>query len=135
MSTPFAILINVNSELSLSTAETLLIQIAAELTPFPGKFPCTFFFYNTRILYFVPVVQRIERRFPKTKRMFYHTPSAVVLITQISFLNHVGPPRSRLNILTFHFSKFISFAAYFLSLERENGGQILLLTLFDENKV
>ena len=65
MSTPFAILINVNSELSLSTAETLLIQIAAELAPFPGKFPCTFFFYNTRILYFVPVVQRIERRFPK----------------------------------------------------------------------
>ena len=33
----------------------------------------------------VPVVQRREQGFPKTKRMFYHTSSAVVSTTQIAF--------------------------------------------------
>jgi hypothetical protein len=32
-----------------------------------------------------PKVQRIERRFPKTKPMFYHTSSAIVSTTQIAF--------------------------------------------------
>jgi signal transduction histidine kinase len=33
----------------------------------------------------VPVVQRRERGFPKTKRMFHHTLSAVVSTTQTTF--------------------------------------------------
>src|SRR5438477_4819803 len=33
----------------------------------------------------VPVVQRKEQGFPKTKRMFHHTLSAVVLTTQTTF--------------------------------------------------